>query len=188
MFRAQISVRIRLRDSSFVQHFNPVRELQSQGFSQILQRRERVLRINYLQLLRAPFAQPVEHVYEQLVDDVQNFAVVFFNRHLEIQPGKLAQVTVRVAIFRAKYRSNLKDPTKIRHNSHLFIQLRRLCQTRRLPHVIQLEHARAAFRGARNQLWRVNLYHIPLPQRLAKQRGHFTLNSKNRVIRRRSQI
>ena len=61
---------------------------------------------------------------------------MLFNRHLEIQPSKLAQVTVRVTIFRTKHRSNLKYPTKVRHNSHLLIQLRRLRQTRWLSHVI----------------------------------------------------
>ena len=84
----------------------------------------------------------------QLIDDVQNFAVMFFNRHLEIQPGELAQVAVRVTVFRAKDRSNFKNAAKIRHDSHLFIQLRRLRQARRLSHVIQLEHARTAFGGA----------------------------------------
>merc|ERR1719310_864893 len=49
------------------------------------------------------------------------------DRHFEIQPRKLAQMSSRVTILRAKHGSDLVDATEITRDRQLLVELRTLC-------------------------------------------------------------
>lgn len=147
-----------------------------------------ILRPNHLQLPLIPRLQILENVLKHPMHHLQRLHVMLVNRHLQIQPGKLAQMPPRMRILRAEHRSYLEDPFQIGRNGHLLVQLRRLRQTRRRPEVIGGKHPRAAFALPGDEFGGVYLDKSLFVERLPKELTHRRLDSHDGVVGRGAQI
>ena len=104
-----------------LEHLDPFLKRQSQRRPAVLQRLERVLLVHHTDFSLKSLVQAVEHAHEQLIEDIQHFVVVLLDGHFHVQPGELAQVSVRVRVFGAEHRSNLKHALQITHDGHLLV-------------------------------------------------------------------
>eukprot|EP00227_Mantoniella_beaufortii_P016598 CAMPEP_0197580592 /NCGR_PEP_ID=MMETSP1326-20131121/4344_1 /TAXON_ID=1155430 /ORGANISM="Genus nov. species nov., Strain RCC2288" /LENGTH=559 /DNA_ID=CAMNT_0043144371 /DNA_START=127 /DNA_END=1808 /DNA_ORIENTATION=- len=182
MLRGQVAIRVHPLHSVLLQHLDALGELEAQGGAQVLEGLEGVLLVHHLQLVREPLRQSVEHVQEEGVQHVQHLEVVLLDGHLHVQARELAQVAVRVAVLGAEHRADLEHALHVRHHRHLLVQLRGLRQARRLPHVVKLEHRRAALGRASDELGGVDLDEVLRAQRLAEQLAHAGLHAEDGLV------
>mmetsp|Transcript_16109 Transcript_16109/g.40392 ORF Transcript_16109/g.40392 Transcript_16109/m.40392 type:complete len:599 (+) Transcript_16109:180-1976(+) len=185
--RVEVIVRANLV-AGICQHLDALRKGELQGLAQVLQRLEGVLLPDDLQLLAKALVEAVEHVHKESVQHVQHLKVVLLDLHLHVQPRELTQVAVSVGILRPEDGTNLKDPAKVGRDGHLLVQLRALRQAARLPHVLQLEHRRAALAGAALQLGGVDLHKALAQQRLAEQQPGGALKAEDGLVGGRAQV
>jgi hypothetical protein len=70
-----------------------------------------------------------EDVCHHCVKHVQHLKVVLEHLHFNIKASELAQVPMRVCVFRAENRANFENALQVTANGHLLVKLWALCQT-----------------------------------------------------------
>ena len=60
--------------------------------------------------MRSLVAQSLEDLGEEVADRVDHLVVVVGERHLQVKPDKLGQVTVGVAVLRAEHCNTIQPP------------------------------------------------------------------------------
>mmetsp|Transcript_19911 Transcript_19911/g.33306 ORF Transcript_19911/g.33306 Transcript_19911/m.33306 type:complete len:214 (+) Transcript_19911:374-1015(+) len=108
--------------------------------------------------------------------------------HFYVKPRELGHVSVSEGLLRSKDRAHLKDSRHVCHQGHLFVQLGTLCQVGIALKIVYAEHIRTSLRCATDELWSVDLLEIVLQQKLPEEHAHPRLETKDGLVRHRSQV
>mmetsp|Transcript_76829 Transcript_76829/g.169700 ORF Transcript_76829/g.169700 Transcript_76829/m.169700 type:complete len:213 (+) Transcript_76829:629-1267(+) len=149
---------------------------------------EGILGLHSLDLSSKSLGQAFKDVIEQTVQNIQDLMVVILERHLYVKPSELGHMSVSEGLLRSKDRAHLKDSRHIGHQGHLFVQLRTLCQVGIALKIVHAEHIRTSLRCATDELGSVDLLEIVLQQKLPEEHAHSRLETKDGLVRHRSQV
>jgi hypothetical protein len=92
---------------------------------------------------------------------------MLLERHLQVQPSEFAHVARSVRVLSTKDGADFEHTVHITAEHHLLVQLRGLCQTRRLIEVLEGEDLRTAFTSASDDFWRVDLNEV-MPEKTSR--------------------
>ncbi len=137
-------------NSVFIQKFHSFFECQLRNRFDESERFERELFVYCFKFVLETRLKVFENIREHICESIHQLMVVFFNHHFQIHSCKFTQMSVSMTVLSSEDWSNFKHSLKITHNSHLFVELRRLGQTSSFAEIIQFEHIWATFRCSPN--------------------------------------
>ncbi len=81
-----------------------------------------------------------EHKHHQLPNQIQDFKIMVFEFHFQIQTSEFAQVAISIGVLSAEHRTNLKHALKVAAECHLLVKLWGLSEASVLLEVFQFEY------------------------------------------------
>mmetsp|Transcript_4880 Transcript_4880/g.7168 ORF Transcript_4880/g.7168 Transcript_4880/m.7168 type:complete len:351 (-) Transcript_4880:751-1803(-) len=178
-----------IEDTLIAQHLNALGVGDPQVLFLVVEKGlEGVLLTDNLELRLEVLCQSRKHFDHEKVGHVERLGVGLLDLHFKIKPHELGQVAARVAVLSPEHWPDLKDTLHIAHNTHLLVELRRLCKACRLLvaralHILEFKHLCTALTRTRDNFGRVDLAEALLQERCTKIVTNGRADSENGVLR-----
>jgi hypothetical protein len=130
------------------EHLHTIRKVQADGLLREYEVFGRVELADGFDLAAVLGLQAMKDGPERAVEHVDNLVVVVLDGHLQVEPGELGQMPVRVGVFGAEDGPDLVDALHVGRDGHLLAELGRLRQEDGPTKVVDLEDTGARFGSA----------------------------------------
>jgi hypothetical protein len=99
--------------------------------------------------------------------------------HLQIESCELTHVSMSKGVLSSENWSDFKDSVQVSHNSHLFVELRRLSKTGLMFEVFKLENIGSSLRASSNKFRRVNFDEFILVKEFSEKLANTLIENLN---------
>ena len=144
--------------------------------------------VDCLQLSGISFFNVVEHVREKFTEEVQEFEIVLFDGHFNVETNELTHVSVSEWIFGSKDGSDFKDSLEISHDAHLLVELRGLSKASFTIEIAECENIGSSFWTATDEFRTVDFNKIIVDNKFSEEMADSWRKLENSLLGSGSKI